>query len=185
MTTKKDKKNKGNDDKDKDKDEEYEEEYENDDDDEEEYGDDDDEEEYGDDDDEEEEEYGEQEPSGGYFNKYDDENRKQNVFLILKTLPKKKESINLLKIKKIKYDFYKKYNNDEKKYFDSLSSKGKENIRILENKISANKDILTIPIRFKILDLDINERTKRSIIFKQECLNRMSTGSGEYHKINN
>ena len=40
-------------------------------------------------------------------------------------------------------------------------------------------------MRFKILELDINERTKKSIIFKLECINRMSSASGEYHKINN
>ena len=119
-------------------------------------------------------------PSGGYFNKYDEENKKQNVFLILKRLPKKNKLI-----KKIKYKFYKKYNNNEKKYFNSLSNKEKNNVLILEEKLSSNKNIISIPMRFKILDLDINERTKKSIIFKLECINRMSSASGEYHKINN
>jgi ATP-dependent Lon protease len=128
-------------------------------------------------------------PSGGYFNKYEAEEaenkkQKQGVFLILKRVPKK--NINNKKIiKKIKYNFYKKYNNDEKKYFDSLTDKGKVKISILEDKLEASKKIMTVPMRFKILDLDINERTKRSIIFKLECLNRMSSTSGEYHKINN
>lgn len=216
MTTKKDKKDKDKDtnkdnDKDKDKDKEKDKDKDKDkekdkdkdkekdkdesfEDDEEDYDEDEyDEEDYDEEDneyDEEDNEYDdddEREPSGGYFNKYDDdESKKQNVFLILKTLPKKdKNSINLKKIKKTKYNFYKKYNNDEKRYFDLLPNKGKEKIRILEETLSANKDILSIPMRFKILDLDINERTKRSIIFKHECLNRMSTGSGEYHKINN
>jgi len=49
----------------------------------------------------------------------------------------------------------------------------------------ASKDSIAVPMRFKILDLDINERTKRGIIYKIECLNRMSSTSGEYHKINN
>ena len=127
-------------------------------------------------------------PSGGYFNKYEAEEaenkkQKQGVFLILKRLPKK--NINKKIIKKIKYNFYKKYNNDEKKYFDSLTNKGKVKIGILEDKLEASKKTMTVPMRFKILDLDINERTKRSIIFKLECLNRMSSTSGEYHKINN
>ena len=197
MTTKKDKKDKDKKDKDKtdkDKKDEKDESFDDDEDideyyDDEEYDEDggyDDGEEYDEEEDEIENE-DEGEPSGGFFNKYDDENRKQNVFLILKTLQNKntKSNNSLKKIKKIKYNFYKKYNNDEKRYFDSLPNKGQEKIRILEDTLSANKDILTIPLRFKILDLDINERTKRSIIFKHECLNRMSTGSGEYHKINN
>jgi ATP-dependent Lon protease len=137
-----------------------------------------------DDDDDEDEDEDEDAPSGGFFNKYDEENKKhekQKIFLILKTIPKNNKKI----ISKIKYNFYKKYNNDEKKYFDSLTNKGKEKIIKLEDKLIVNKNIFPIPMRFKILDLDINERTKHSIIFKLESLNNMSPTSGEYHKINN
>ena len=100
----------------------------------------------------------------------------RGVFLILKAVPK---------IKKTNYNFYKKYNSDEKNYFDSLTNKEKDDVSMLEDKLLANKDSITVPMRFKILDLDINERTKRGIIYKIECLNRMSSTSGEYHKINN
>lgn len=129
-------------------------------------------------------------PSGGFFNKHDEKEderreretrRKQGVFLILKRVPQKPKKI----IQKIKYNFYKKYNNDEKKYFDSLTKKEKGVVSILEDKLEASKKVLRVPMRFKILDLEMNERTKRSIIFKLECLNRMSSTSGEYHKINN
>ena len=122
-------------------------------------------------------------PSGGYFNKYaeaNDNNKKDKVFLILKRL-----SQNSKLIKKTKYNFYKKYNSDEKTYFDALTEKEKDDIQILEEQLTANKSSLAVPMRFKILDLNINERTKRSIIYKLECLNRMSSTSGEYHKINN
>ena len=188
-TKNKDKKGKKGDDDDK-KDDCDEEEYDNDDYDEE----DDEEEEDEDDEDEEDEEEDEEEedseydncknqkvPSGGYFNKFDDENKKQRAFLILKTIPKKNNKL----IKKIKYNFYNKYNNNEKMYFDSLTTKGKNNVITLEEKLSLNKKNHTIPMRFKILELDINERTKQSIIFKLESINRMSSSSGEYHKINN
>jgi ATP-dependent Lon protease len=147
------------------------------------------------------EDYGE--PSGGFFNKHDEENNmrerdtkqskqkqskqskqqkqtKRGVFLILKRIPQKQKGI-----KKIKYNFYKKYNNDEKGYFDSLSKKEKATVSILEDKLEASRATLTVPMRFKILALDMNERTKRSIIFKLECVSRMSSTSGEYHKINN
>uniref|UniRef100_A0A6C0K8M8 ATPase AAA-type core domain-containing protein n=1 Tax=viral metagenome TaxID=1070528 RepID=A0A6C0K8M8_9ZZZZ len=131
------------------------------------------------------------EPAGGFFNKYAEaeaaeaaeaaKDRRQSVFLILKRVPKKDNK----KIKKVKYNFYKKYNNDEKKYFDLLSAKEQEKVSILEDKLEAKKKTLTVPMRFKILGLDINERTKRSIIFKLECLSRMSSTSGEFHKISN
>lgn len=106
----------------------------------------------------------------------------RGIFLILKKAPK-----NHIKkaIKKVKYNFYKKYNNDEKRYFDLLSAKEQEKISMLEDKLVASKKTLSVPMRFKVLDLDINERTKRSIIYKLECLSRMSSTSGEFHKISN
>jgi ATP-dependent Lon protease len=160
-------------------------------------------------------------PSGGFFNKHDEENNEQReqrdsresrntrklreqqetreqreskqtkqtkqtkrgVFLILKRIPQNPKSGN--GIKKIKYNFYKKYNNEEKGYFDSLTKKEKGAVSILEDKLEASRSVLTVPMRFKILDLDMNERTKRSIIFKLETVSRMSSTSGEYHKINN
>ena len=192
MTTKKYKEKKGDDD-DKDT-EDYEEDssgdiYNDDDDDDDE----EDEEDDDDDDDDEDDEDDDDVPSGGFFNKYDEENKRQQVprgprgqrdqgvFLILKAIPKKEKKL----ISKVKYDFYKKYNSDEKNYFDSLPKKDKDNVKSLEDKLIASKKVLDIPMRFKILDLDINERTKRSIIFKLECLSKMSSTSGEYHKINN
>ena len=172
------------DDKEKEKDNEEDEEEE----DEEDYYEDDEED---DDDDYEEEESEESDepnnavPSGGYFNKYAQAdaqaaNKKDKVFLILKRL-----SQNSKVIKKVNYNFYKKYNNDEKKYFDALSDKEKDNVKLLEEQLTANKSSLAVPMRFKILDLNINERTKKNIICKLECLNMLSTSSGEYHKINN
>ena len=125
-----------------------------------------------------------EEPAGGFFNKYDEINTSRNKsFVVLKKQPKKKDIKK--KIKKVKYDFYKKYNNEEKSYFDLLSAKEQEKISILENKLEVSKKTLTVPMRFKILDLDINERTKRSIVFKLECLSKMSSTSGEFHKISN
>ena len=38
-------------------------------------------------------------------------------------------------------------------------------------------------MRFKILNSDINIRTKKSIIWKIECLNKMSSNSSEYYKL--
>ena len=66
-----------------------------------------------------------------------------------------------------------------------MTKKEKEDVSILEDKLEASRAVLTVPMRFKVLDLDINDRTKRSIIFKLESVSRMSSTSGEYHKINN
>ena len=175
----------GEDDYEDEEDEEDDEDDEDDDDEDEDDEDEDDEDDEDEDDENDEDEYynnskNQKTPSGGYFNKFDDDNKTQRAFLILKTIPKKKNII-----KKIKYNFYNKYNNNEKLYFDSLTTKGKNNVITLEQNLSSNKKIHTIPMRFKILELDINERTKQSIIFKLECINRMSSSSGEYHKINN
>ena len=111
--------------------------------------------------------------------KHSQKQSKQGVFLILKRIPEKRL------IKKTKYNFYKKYNDGEKGYFDSLTTDEKDTISMLEDKLESSRTTLTVPMRFKVLDLEMNERTKRSIIFKLESINRMSSTSGEYHKINN
>jgi ATP-dependent Lon protease len=129
--------------------------------------------------------------TGGFFNKYDEINSGtgsggNKSFVVLKKPPAAPKKHIKKAIKKVKYDFYKKYNNDEKNYFDLLSAKEQEKVSILEDKlVASSKKTLTVPMRFKILSLDINERTKRSIVFKLECLSRMSSTSGEFHKISN
>ena len=42
-----------------------------------------------------------------------------------------------------------------------------------------------MPMRFKILNLNINEKTKKSIIAKIDSFNNMSPCSSEYNKLNN
>lgn len=125
-------------------------------------------------------------PSGGFFNKNDEyeynndfnKNTKKRVFLIFNN------SNNT--IKKKKYDFYNKYNYIEKKYFDNLSEDNKELIKNNEEIIKNNEDKdHNIPLRFKILNLDINIKTKRNIISKLTSLNEMSPCSSEYNKLNN
>ena len=80
--------------------------------------------------------------------------------------------------------FYTKYNVIEKKYFDILSEEDK--VKILENEDIIENTTITydVPMRFKILNSDINIRTKKSIIWKLESLNKMSNNSSEYYKLN-
>ena len=122
------------------------------------------------------------EPSGGFFNKHDEDNHntKQKIFLILN--PPRKSSNK--KIQKKKYDFYHKYTQQERTYFDALSENNKDKIKILEDKINDNI-ISDVPMRFRILNLDINEKTKKNIINKIDSFNNMSPCSSEYNKLNN
>ena len=123
-------------------------------------------------------------PQGGFFNKNDENdynNRKKNV---------KKKILLIFNnpnnfIKKKKYDFYNKYNYIEKKYFDNLSEDNKELIKINEDTIKNNEDNINIPLRFKILNLNINIKTKKNIISKITSLNEMSPSTSEYNKLNN
>lgn len=121
-------------------------------------------------------------PAGGFFNKHYEEehDRKQKFFLILN--PQKKSVQN--KIQKKKYDFYNKYTTIEKKYFDNLSDEEKDKIKLREDAINDNK-LSRMPMRFKILNSNINEKTKKSIIAKIDSFNNMSPCSSEYNKLNN
>ena len=119
------------------------------------------------------------EPRGGFFNKKD-----ENIFFLLKTLKKSKKTSNNI-IKKTNYDFYNKYNKQEKIYFDKLSKKQKDEIKVLEDKLKNNDKNEKIPIRFKILNLNFNETIKNSILTKIDNMHKMSRSSDEYHKLNN
>jgi hypothetical protein len=122
-------------------------------------------------------------PNGGFFNKHDEEenyNTKQKFFLILN--PPRKTANK--KIQKKKYDFYHKYTMIEKKYFDNLSDEDKDKIKIKEDSIN-DELISDMPMRFRILNLNINERTKKNIIAKIDSFNNMSPCSSEYNKLKN
>jgi ATP-dependent Lon protease len=127
------------------------------------------------------------------FNKFQEENNNQMIYLILNANNNKKSDsknkcnngLNLTKhpINKKTYKFYNKYSINEKKYFDILSEEDKA--KLIENEdIVENTDITYgVPMRFKILNSDINIRTKKSIIWKIESLNKMSSNSSEYYKL--
>ena len=122
-------------------------------------------------------------PSGGFFNKHDEEenyNTKQKFFLILN--PPRKTANK--KIQKKKYDFYNKYTIIEKKYFDNLSDEDKDKIKLKEDSIN-DELISDMPMRFRILNLNINEKTKKNIIAKIDSFNNMPPCSSEYNKLNN
>lgn len=135
-----------------------------------------------------------------YFNKYQEEHNNQMIYLILNTngntgisgtannknnAKRTNNSLNLSKhpINKKLYRFYNKYNSVEKKYFDVLSDADKT--KLIDNEDIIEKTTITydVPMRFKILTSDINIRTKKSILWKIESLNKMNSNSSEYYKL--
>ena len=130
------------------------------------------------------------------FNKFQDDDNNQMIYLILNTnkkndtnnkcvKSKSNNGLNLNKhpINKKIYKFYNKYSINEKKYFDILSEEEKTKLIECEDVIENADIIYDVPMRFKILNSDINIRTKKSIIWKIECLNKMSSNSSEYYKL--
>ena len=125
------------------------------------------------------------------FNKLQDEyeEKKNNmVYLILnhtKNIRKASLNLNLKKhpINKKVYKFYNRYNGDEKKYFDILPESDKNNLVNIEEELENSSIITEVPIRFKILNSNINVRTKKNIITKIENFNKMSSHSSEYNKL--
>lgn len=75
------------------------------------------------------------------------------------------------------------YNYNENKYFlDVLTPLEKKKIIEMEKRVmSINED--SVPIRFKILLADIDERIKASAIQRLNQLYQLDESSGEYHKI--
>jgi hypothetical protein len=127
-----------------------------------------------------------------YFNKYQEENNNQMIYLILNTnagndnnTKRNRNVLNLSKhpINKKTYRFYNKYSSVEKKYFDVLSDADKT--KLIDNEDIIEKTTITydVPMRFKILTSDINIRTKKSILWKIESLNKMNSNSSEYYKL--
>ena len=87
--------------------------------------------------------------------------------------------------KKMKYnDILISYNNVEKNYFNKLNDDEKDRIYQLEKSLIKNNND-DIPTRFKLLDYDINNIVKKSIIYNIEQLNFMCKSSSEYFKLHN
>ena len=59
----------------------------------------------------------------------------------------------------------------------------KINLVNIEESVDNCRIITEVPIRFKILNSDINIRTKKSILTKIESFNKMNNNSSEYYKL--
>lgn len=118
---------------------------------------------------------------------------KKNIILILENNKRKydsdsdiEEEKNIKKgLKKYK-NIINKYSFEEKKYFDNLNEKDKQEIYVNEMKINNNLNIKdNIPNRFKLLNYNIPDIVKSTVISYIEQLNMMCPSSSEYFKLNN
>ena len=85
-----------------------------------------------------------------------------------------------VKIKKNKNIYKKK---EEKLFYNSLSEEDKELYNSYEKTLKEYRST-TIPLRFKILKLNIPMYTKNYIIEKIDQFNKLETADNEYHKLN-
>ena len=85
------------------------------------------------------------------------------------------------KTKKIFKNKYKQ--KDERKFFETLDVEDKKLYKSLEESIKQYRST-SIPLRFKILKLDIPIYTKNYIIEKIDQFSKLDTNDNEYHKLN-
>lgn len=97
----------------------------------------------------------------------------------------KKKYMSNSKFKKYK-TIINKYSSEEKKYFDNLNDKEKEEIYLKEMKLQLNlNEKEKIPNRFKLLNYEISDIIKSILLQYIEQLNMMCPSSGEYFKLKN
>jgi ATP-dependent Lon protease len=77
------------------------------------------------------------------------------------------------------------YTRDELTYYDTLSERERARIHIREKRIKEARQHTAVPLRFKILDSDMDARTQSLVLAKLEQFQRMHEGSGEYFKLRN
>lgn len=73
---------------------------------------------------------------------------------------------------------------EEEKYYKSLSKEDRERLSNLYTKIITTENS-SVPVRFQILNADISNYIKNIALQKYETLQSMDESSGEYNKLNN
>ena len=114
----------------------------------------------------------------------------QNIILVLNNKRKHTKNDeqydNVEKSKKHKYDdILKKYNRDERRYFDNLEEKEKEIIYNKEKNLMNLYDKEVKPTRFKFLEYKVCDIVKSTLLSQIENLNMMCNSSSEYFKLKN
>jgi ATP-dependent Lon protease len=105
----------------------------------------------------------------------------ENMFMKINKASNDVESEEEVKIKKTKNIYKKK---EERAFYNSLSEEDKA-LYISYEKTLKEYRSTNIPLRFKILKLDIPLYTKNYIIEKIDHFNKLETNDNEYHKLSN
>jgi len=82
-------------------------------------------------------------------------------------------------------DILNKYTEEEREHFEGMSDTEKMEIYSCEKIIEESKIDTSEPLRFKILNWNIDNSTKHILISKIEQFNRMTPNSSEYFKLDN
>lgn len=77
------------------------------------------------------------------------------------------------------------YTKAESSYYNELSESDKEYVLKNEAKIRGDKNLVGIPIRFKIIYSKMNNSTKALLLNKIDKFNKMTPEQSEYHKLKN
>lgn len=75
-------------------------------------------------------------------------------------------------------------NDEEERYYKSLSDPARDKLKSLYKEIVSTENSL-VPIKFQILNADINNYIKNIALQKYEILKNMDDSSGEFNKLNN
>jgi ATP-dependent Lon protease len=79
--------------------------------------------------------------------------------------------------------FVNKLNNTEWQYWDTLSQDVKKDMLSASNIVQSTASRETVPLRFRILQSNMDPNTKRIVLSKIDHFNAMREGSGEYNKL--
>jgi len=84
-----------------------------------------------------------------------------------------------------KRKFINSLSHEELEYFLQLPNIDQDKIVIRDNDIRTHKGVATMPLRFKILNSDMDNATKLVILSKLENFQKMHEGTGEHNKLRN
>lgn len=81
-----------------------------------------------------------------------------------------------------KRNLYKKYNIQERNYYEKIDKTERDKILELERELLEDGDS-SVPLRFKILRKQLSKSVKRKLLSKVDVLNHIDKGNSEYYKL--
>lgn len=125
------------------------------------------------------------ESSDEYISDIDEDNEVEEICVKPNIIDMIQKSIlNQNKNKTNVEDIEETLDEEEEKYYSSLSKEDRERLSTLYTKIITTENS-SIPVRFQILNADISNYIKNIALQKYETLQNMDESTGEYNKLNN